>query len=192
MGKFLLGIIVGIILIAAVVFGYFYFGYAPVATAAMPMPLEKKMAAWGLHAQLAKAASLKPPFEPTEDDYHAGALLYREHCAACHGLPGQQRTAIAKGEYPRPPQLYQHGVTDDPAGETYWKVANGIRMTGMPGFKNSLDDKQLWQVSLLLANADKVPASVNDVLKRPLPMDAPPSSDTAASAASNTASKPAR
>jgi thiosulfate dehydrogenase len=51
-------------------------------------------------------------------------------------------------------------VTDDEPAETYWKVANGIRLTGMPGFGSTLKDDQLWQVSLLLANADKLPESV--------------------------------
>jgi mono/diheme cytochrome c family protein len=61
-------------------------------------------------------------------------------------------------------------VTDDPAWETYWKATNGIRMTGMPGFKGQLSDTQLWQVSQLLANADKIPESV----KTALTADAPP------------------
>jgi mono/diheme cytochrome c family protein len=47
------------------------------------------------------------------------------------------------------------GVSDDPSGETFWKVANGIRLTGMPAFKDILSETQIWQVSLLLANADK-------------------------------------
>jgi len=46
-------------------------------------------------------------------------------------------------------------VSDDPPGETYWKVANGVRLTGMPAYKDVLTDTQMWQVSLLLANADK-------------------------------------
>jgi mono/diheme cytochrome c family protein len=56
------------------------------------------------------------------------------------------------------------GVTDDPAGETYWKIANGIRLTGMPGFKDSLSETQMWQMAVLLANADKLPPSVTAVL----------------------------
>ena len=71
-------------------------------------------------------------------------------------------------------------VTDDPAGESYWKVANGIRMTGMPSFHESLSDTQVWQVSLLLANADKLPASVNVILAQPLPVDQPVAGTTAA------------
>jgi thiosulfate dehydrogenase len=52
-------------------------------------------------------------------------------------------------------------------GVTYWKVANGIRLTGMPGFNGSLNTEQIWQVSLLLANANKLPATVVSVLKEP-------------------------
>jgi mono/diheme cytochrome c family protein len=37
-------------------------------------------------------------------------------------------------------------------------------MTGMPGFKGQLSDTQLWQVSQLLANADKIPDSVKTAL----------------------------
>jgi mono/diheme cytochrome c family protein len=59
-------------------------------------------------------------------------------------------------------------VTDDPPGETYWKAANGIRLTGMPGFMGSLSDTQLWQVSLMLANADKLPAAAKAAVSEPL------------------------
>ena len=47
------------------------------------------------------------------------------------------------------------------------KVANGIRLTGMPAFKQSLSDTQMWQVSLLLANANKIPDSVKQALTPP-------------------------
>jgi len=89
------------------------------------------------------------------------------------GVAGQPITSVAKGMYPRPPQLLdpRHMVTDDPPGESYWKVSNGIRMTGMPSFHESLSDTQMWQVSLLLANADKLPASANLILAQPLPVD---------------------
>ena len=67
--------------------------------------------------------------------------------------------------FPKPPKLMEGtGVTDDPPGETYWKVAGGIRMTGMPGFDKSLSTTQMWQVSLVCANADKLPAAVKDSL----------------------------
>ncbi|HLW78532.1 MAG TPA: cytochrome c, partial [Terriglobia bacterium] len=102
-------------------------------------------------------------------------LLYRNHCAVCHGLPGQPAPAIARGMFPVPPQLFdpEHTVTDDPAGETFWKAKNGIRLSGMPGFRNSLTDEQLWQVSFLLSHADKLPPDVRQALGAPAGQDPP-------------------
>jgi mono/diheme cytochrome c family protein len=67
--------------------------------------------------------------------------------------------------FPKPPQLFHGtGVTDDPASETYWKAANGIRLSRMPSFKTKLSDTQLWQVSQLLAHANEIPGSMKKVL----------------------------
>jgi mono/diheme cytochrome c family protein len=72
--------------------------------------------------------------------------------------------------FPKPPKLMEgKGVTDDPAQESYWKVAGGIRMTGMPGYDKTLSTTQIWQVSLLLANADKLPPTARNVLMASAP-----------------------
>jgi mono/diheme cytochrome c family protein len=73
-------------------------------------------------------------------------------------------------------------VSDDPPGETYWKVANGIRLSGMPSYKDVLTETQMWQVSLLLANADKpLPPAAVDILNG-LPPPAPTPAATASAA----------
>jgi len=76
--------------------------------------------------------------------------------------------------FPQAPQLFTRdgSVSDDPAGVTYWKVNNGIRLTGMPSFKAALTDQQMWQVSALLAKGDKLPPEVQDAL-RPVVADPP-------------------
>jgi mono/diheme cytochrome c family protein len=164
--KFLVGFILGIIVIPAGLYFYFFTGSAPVATSAKPMPFEKQMANMALDARVKKEAPGDPALQVNDANLLAGAQIYQQQCAVCHGLPGQPATAIAKGMFPKPPQLFHgKGVTDDPAGETYWKAANGIRLTGMPGFKSTLSDTQLWQVSLLLANANKLPQETMAILK---------------------------
>jgi mono/diheme cytochrome c family protein len=162
---FVIGLILGILLIPAGAYFYFAEGCAPVATSAPPMPFEKMLAHKALDARIEKEMPRTVPIEPSETNLLAGAALYKQQCAVCHGLPGGKTTDIAAGMYPRPPQLFHgKGVTDDEPGETYWKVANGIRLTGMPGFHNTLKDNQLWQVSLLLANAHTLPDSVKNAL----------------------------
>lgn len=173
MKGFILGIIFTLVCIAAGAYTYFSRGYAPVATSAQAMPFEKRLAKMALDAQIEKQAPKNVPIQADEAAYTAGAAIYKMNCAVCHGLPGAPETPIAKGEFPRPPQLFKHGVTDDPAGETYWKVANGIRLTGMPGFSQSLSETQMWQVSLLLKNAGKLPASVQQDLSGTIQMQAP-------------------
>ena len=179
---FLLGLIIGLIIVPITVYCYFRFGYAPVATGSAAMPFEKTFARMGLHGRMDKEYPRNPPIQGNEENYSAGAHIYREHCAVCHGIGGQPITSVAKGMYPRPPQLLdpRHMVTDDPPGESYWKVSNGIRMTGMPAFHASLSETQMWQVSLLLANADKLPPNVNLILAQPLPVDQPAAGSTTA------------
>ena len=165
---FLIGLVLGLILLPLSGLLYFRFGYAPVATASSPMPFEKALAHMALNARIEKEAPKSAPIQPSDDHYRMGAQIYRKHCAICHGLPGMEKSATAKGMYPVPPQLFKgKGVTDDPAGETYWKVAYGIRLTGMPSYKGSLTDTEMWQVSLLLANGDKIPQQVRSSLEQP-------------------------
>jgi len=167
---FLAGIVIGIVIVPLVVYFYFASGRAPVATTDKPLPFERKLASSALHAHIDKEMVKIPPIAANEENYLAGAQIYREHCAVCHGLPGLDQGMIAKGMFPKPPRLFRgKGVTDDEPGETYWKVANGIRLTGMPAFKSNLNDTQMWQVSLLLANADKISDRVKQVLKPPAP-----------------------
>src|SRR5438045_105829 len=158
MGKFIAGILLGLLLIVVCGYMYFSLGFAPAATAAAPMPFEKRLAKMALNARIKKEMPTGAAIPASEENLLAGVETYKSDCAVCHGLPGQKQSAIAYGMFPKPPQLFEHGVTDDPVGETYWKVANGIRLTGMPGFKGTKSDDALWQVSLLLANADKLPA----------------------------------
>jgi thiosulfate dehydrogenase len=169
MKGFLLGLIVGLAAVAIGLFSYFAIGMAPVATSAAPMPLERTLAKLALHARIGREMPKNAPITASESNYSAGAQIYRSNCAVCHGLPGQPETSISKGMFPDVPQLFRgHGVTDDPAGETYWKVSNGIRLTGMPGFKNTLSETERWQVSLLLADADKLPQALKNSLAAPL------------------------
>ena len=171
--KFILGLIIGILILPLCGYIYFRFGYAPVATAAAPMPFEKKMVSMALRAKIRAEAPKSSPIQPDEPNLTAGAKVYVVNCAFCHGLPSLPPTAAAKGMFPVPPQLFNADdmVTDDPVGSIYWKVNNGIRMTGMPSFNKSLSPTEMWQVSLLLNRADKLPdqakAALNPTVAAP-------------------------
>jgi thiosulfate dehydrogenase len=164
----LVGIVLGVLLVIVGAYFYFATGRAPVATKAPDMPLEHKFAHMALDAYLDKLPHPNPPVPQDEATFIAGAKVYMDHCAVCHGLPGEPKGAIADGMYPSPPQLFKGvGVTDDEPWETYWKVNGGIRMTGMPGFAERLSETQMWEVSVLVKNADKISPAVKALLVPP-------------------------
>jgi mono/diheme cytochrome c family protein len=167
MRSFVIGFIVAVACLAGAVYFYFSSGSAPVAVEAPAMPFERSLASKALRARIDKEMpKTPPPVQANEENFMAGAHVFAEHCAVCHGLPNQD-SEMGQYEFPKAPQLFKgKGVTDDPASETYWKVLNGIRLTGMPEFKHHISDTQAWQVSLLLANADKLPASVQQYLAK--------------------------
>jgi thiosulfate dehydrogenase len=174
----ILGILLGVVLIGGSVYYYFSSGRAPVATSAPPMPFERTLARVGQQAYLDKLPHPEPQVPANEANLISGAKVYKEQCAVCHGLPGAPKSAVALGMYPAPPQLFQGaGVTDDDAWESYWKVENGIRMTGMAAFKERLTEPQIWQVTVLVKNADKISDAVKKELaagaSAPMSMAAP-------------------
>jgi thiosulfate dehydrogenase len=165
-----LGLILGLTIIAAAAYFYISSGYAPVSTAAAPFPFEKTIAGMALNARVKKEAPSQAALPVTDENLMAGARAYTQYCAVCHGLINQPETAISKGMFPQPPKLFGgQGVNDDPVGATYWKIENGIRLTGMPAFRQSLSENQIWQMALLLANAERLPPAAKAILSSPAP-----------------------
>lgn len=169
MGRFLLGVLIGVILVPLAVFAYFKHGNVPVAVNDPPLPQEGLITHVPLEARIDREAPKTPPIQADEQTFVAGAHIYAVQCAVCHGYHGKP-SPLGTHEFPTAPALWEKhhngnvvGVSDDPPGETYWKVANGIRLTGMPAYKDVLNETEMWQVSLLLANADKPlpPAAVS-------------------------------
>jgi thiosulfate dehydrogenase len=177
MTRFLFGLLLGLIIVPIGIWIYLQYGNVPVATADSPFPFEANLVHRPLRLRISRELSKNVPIEASPTNLEIGAHIYRQQCANCHGLYGIPST-FAPGMFPKAPQLWEPhgkgvvGVSDDPPGETYWKVANGIRLTGMPAYKKILNDTQIWQVSLLLANADKpLPPNVFTLLKQPLNLD---------------------
>ena len=91
MGKFLVGLIVGLIVIPVGVYMYFSTGSAPVATSAAPMPFERLLAGLALHARLRKEMPKPAPIPADEAAFIAGAQIGpapQENSPRRRGSPG--------------------------------------------------------------------------------------------------------
>lgn len=157
---FLLGVLATIL--AALFGGYLVLrlGLVPANADAKPGWLETWAAGVSLDATLKREApTIQNPVALSDDNLIAGIKLYGQHCAICHGTAQGDASAspVAKGEYPRPPQLATDGVEDDPEGYSYWKLEHGIRWTGMPSWKETLTRQQMWTLALFLKHMDKLP-----------------------------------
>jgi thiosulfate dehydrogenase len=135
-------------------------GLIPANADATPGQLETWMASTSLDATLRRDAPKgQNPVASTEQDLLGGVHLFAENCAVCHGSAkgSASPSPIAKGLYQKPPQLATDGVEDDPEGDSFWKIKHGIRLTGMPSFGYSLNDQQIWTLSLFLKHMDTLP-----------------------------------
>jgi mono/diheme cytochrome c family protein len=166
--KFFLGVVVGIGLVVLASYLFVARGGIFMGTDTKPLPLEERISGAAITASIGKSADDQSPLPADETNLLAGAKIYMNACAGCHGKLDQASSG-AKGFYPLPPHLLPPaaGVTDDPVGATHWVVKNGVRFSAMASFNQKLSDSEIWQVSLLLRNADKLPNSVQDSLRQP-------------------------
>jgi mono/diheme cytochrome c family protein len=180
MSKFWIGLVLGVLFVPVIILIVVYLGLLPAAADDPSMRFEPLIAESGLFARIERQAPNRDVSGMSTEELLAGAVLYRNNCAACHALPGQAQGPVGTGMFPKAPQLLAADgmVTDDSAGETYWKVKNGIRLSGMPSFGAVLSEDQMWQVTAVVKRADKLPNDVMDALnpRAAAPLTVPPAS----------------
>jgi mono/diheme cytochrome c family protein len=167
------GFVVGFLtaVAAAFVAAYLFLisGRVPANADASPGRLETWMAGTSLDATLAREAPKGPNPVPINDaNLIEGINLYAQHCALCHGTAAGDSSAspVAKGLYPRPPQLATDGVEDDAEGISFWKIKHGIRWTGMPSWGGALTDQQIWTLALFLKHMNNLPPAAQDAWQK--------------------------
>jgi mono/diheme cytochrome c family protein len=91
------------------------------------------------------AKAVKNPLAATPDVLAAGAALYVDKCANCHGDKGKGDGPEAEMYDTPPSDLTRPGRFDNTTdGEIFWKITKGRRP--MPGFAKQLSDDQRWQL----------------------------------------------
>ena len=92
-----------------------------------------------------------PKLDSTENIAAGKQLYYKDAkptaCSLCHGIRGNGNGRLAKGLNP-PPRNFTCAVLMDTIsdGQLFWIIKNGSRGTAMPVHKETLSDKQIWQL----------------------------------------------
>ena len=98
-----------------------------------------------IHSVRRHADGVAPPGGVAPPQVLAGFCIYETHCVACHGAAAVARERWAGGLEPAPPYLLDATSKWTPP-QLFWIAKNGIKMTGMPSWRDSLGDEQIWDV----------------------------------------------
>ncbi|CCA93211.1 MULTISPECIES: c-type cytochrome [Novosphingobium] len=94
----------------------------------------------------------------------AGAGLYTEMCSGCHLAPGMEKTEISQGLYPQAPELAR--VSDHTPAQEFWIIKHGVKLTAMPAWGKTHDDKLIWDMVAFVQQLPKLsPAQYQAVIK---------------------------
>jgi len=136
-------------------------GGAPVSADRPPSALETRLLGMALRTSVARnAASESEPPPPSQDDLTAGAEIYTEMCARCHGDSAGGVNALGASFYPPAPRLTGRGSTYSER-ELFWIIKHGIRNTAMPAWGSLLSDDDIHQVAAVVKRFDTLPATLD-------------------------------
>ena len=109
---------------------------------------------------------IQPPSLNDSKFVGVGFRQYHAMCRLCHGAPGYSPSEIARGLYPKPPDLGLKNMPQLSDAEIYWVVKNGIKMSGMPAFGPTHNEDELWSVVAFLRRMPGMQAKDYEALVR--------------------------
>ena len=108
-----------------------------------------------IHSVRHHAEGIVPPRSASTAQVVRGFCAYETHCVACHGASAVARERWVSGMEPQPPYLIDVSRQFTP-GQLFWITKNGIKMTGMPAWGESMSDPELWDVVAFLEATPKM------------------------------------
>jgi len=115
--------------------------------AGSPSNAENKVVSEVKHEITIGGKDVKNPIAYTPDAAKEGGEHFQHHCQICHGLDGQN-TGVPFASKMDPPvaDLSVKDVQDYTDGQLKWIIENGIKPSGMPGWKGILEDEEMWNI----------------------------------------------
>jgi mono/diheme cytochrome c family protein len=109
-----------------------------------------------IHSVRRQAGSIPAPERASAAQVAKGFCAYEAHCVACHGAPAIARERWVSGLEPSPPYLLDATSQWSPS-ELFWIAKNGIKMTGMPSWRETMSDREIWDVVAFLETMRQAP-----------------------------------
>jgi mono/diheme cytochrome c family protein len=165
MRRFFSGFIAALVIIFLAGFLWLRLGFVDARADAPGYALERAVAMPALDASVRRhAPQARNPIDATDANLLAGMKVYQNACAGCHGDIHRPHAAFGDSFYPRAPQ-FAEDAPDMPDNQNFYIIQHGIRLSGMPAWRGSLKDEEMWQVTTFLSHMDKLPPQVAEQWK---------------------------
>ena len=106
------------------------------------------------------ARQVKNPVPVNPDTLAAGAQLFHENCAPCHGETGKGDGETGKIIKKKPANFTDAKLmSEETDGSLFWKMGEG--RGPMPSWKDELSDKERWQLVNYIRKLTKDAAAAN-------------------------------
>jgi mono/diheme cytochrome c family protein len=87
------------------------------------------------------------PTPATDLTLAQGREVFQQHCALCHSTDGHSQNQLGLAMYPPAMDLTSPHVQAWKDQELFWIIQNGIRLTGMPGWQDSISTTDTWKLA---------------------------------------------
>ncbi len=169
--RFIAGVLGALVLLGIAGLAYIYTGEFDVAASSLHNAFER----WVLnttmkHSVVARTGSVDEPLPFTGDMIVEGFEHYDEMCTGCHGGPGIERSEIGKGLNPQPPNLSDAVKAWTPR-QLFWIIKHGIKMTGMPSFGATHNDKDVWNIVAFIEKLPEMSPEQYKQMKQEVPAE---------------------
>ena len=88
-----------------------------------------------------------------------GADHFEDHCAVCHGRDGHGDKEMGDRMYPPVPDLAAAATQQKSDGALFYIIQNGVRWTGMPGWKAEHSPDETWRLVSFIRHVPSMTAA---------------------------------
>lgn len=162
MRGFITGVLLTVVVILGGLYQYLHLGKFAIGADNPPGSIERWLAEMAMDGYIERNVPKQDnPMPPNAQNLMAGARLYEQNCAYCHGGLLQRVSPMRTKFNPPVPQIINR-IPGDPDAHLFWIVKHGIRLTGMPSWTGVLSDDQIWQVVAFVKHSANLPPEAQE------------------------------
>lgn len=159
------GIFLGFVIVAVAIALILTSGSWNVAASRSPSRFESRLALYAATKSIQKHASTRTNPVSGPEALRGGLAHFKENCVMCHGAPGVPEDELGMGLNPPAPDLTLPQIQRMTDGQLFWVVQNGIRMTGMPAFGPTHNEREIWTIVAFVRHLPEITAAEQQALK---------------------------